>query len=110
MDISFKKLPPCAEALSLHIKRSAYISGLLWNNSTSREADYPSPAQWGWSLDDNNKYIRIWIENKIPTQLIRKIKLSCGCFKKKCKNCVCKQANVACLNSCKCRKECQISI
>ena len=62
-------LPPCREALKMHIKCVNY-QVRIWKLSHIQNPEIPSPLEHGWIII-NNKLEPQWVDGKIlPTPLI----------------------------------------
>ncbi|XP_063958716.1 uncharacterized protein LOC135154779 [Lytechinus pictus] len=47
-----ENIPPTKEALRQHVKRAVYQAGHIWGQSQKANPELPSPADWGWTKDD----------------------------------------------------------
>ena len=45
----YQAIPPTRSALLQHIKRDPYQAGCIWSQSTLRQPETQSPADWGWA-------------------------------------------------------------
>ena len=49
---NLRELPPCKNALELHITRSAYQAGWVWGKTLSQQQPPPTTS-WGWKIPKN---------------------------------------------------------
>jgi len=98
-------LPPTLDAFIQHVKRSILQGVHCWGHCLDKQPPLYSPAQWGWSKD-NNSWTPLWgmlpEASKICSELIH-----CAC-KKGCttRRCKCLKANLLCTALCQCDGEC----
>ena len=64
-------LPPCKDSLYMHIQRADY-QAMIWNNSSARYPEIPSPVDHGWVLDESGKlnYDRTIKWDIMPQELV----------------------------------------
>ena len=81
----YQAIPPTRSALLQHVKRAAYQAGCVWSQSTLRQPETQSPADWGWakngdnvecSLDNASTYCRelstvyqVWMQVRLPRKV-----------------------------------------
>ena len=89
---SIEAIPPTADAFLKHTKRVVYQAAYRWAQCLSPLFNLPSPSQWGWHKQEDEKWKLIWITLE-PASVACQELLKCGC----------KQEN-GCSSRCKCRK------
>ena len=98
---SFENIPPTRDALALHAKKAAYMSG-VWGQCLILNQNLPSPSDWGWTTNSSQQWTPAW--TSLPTaaqsgeELIR---CSCKTCDVKCK---CIRAGLRCTELCSCRE------
>ena len=59
---AYEAIPPTRAALLEHVKRAAYEAGCIWSQSTVCQPVTQSPAEWGWTRQDDVWQI-FWTSN-----------------------------------------------
>ena len=101
---TYDAIPPTQSALKLHSKRAAYQGGIIWGQATLPRPVTKSPADWGWSRQNDTWKIH-WTD--IPSVAASCQELTrCGCRKNCCGRCKCLRSGLNCtaLCSCSCEK------
>lgn len=57
----YEAIPPTQSALKQHVKHAAYQAGCIWSQSTVRQPEIQTPANWGWTKKGDLWQI-IWTE------------------------------------------------
>ena len=57
---SIESIPPTADALFQHSKRSVYQSGYCWGQCLVCVPELPSPNDWGWQKGSDQTWQPIW--------------------------------------------------
>ena len=97
--VMFDKLPPCKDALRLHVKRACLTSD-IWNQSLITLQVQPDPVEWGFALENGN-YVPVW-SLLPPAETMAETFTKCSCKDKCSKRCSCKKAGLVCTSMCKC--------
>ena len=98
-DNKLRKLPPTKEVLQLHILRSAYTAGWIWDVTLQPSDKIPSPVDWGWKYSKGNRFAVDWC-GAYDVNLNEYI-FTCTC-KGLCSRCKCVKKEVSCLPFCSC--------
>ena len=59
-------LPPCNDALRMHIERANY-QALIWYNASVANPEIPSPCGHGWKMEADQLEIQ-WTEGELMPQ------------------------------------------
>ena len=108
---SIDKIPPTAETLLQHDRRTAYQGGHSWGNASIKMQNLPNAEKWGWWTDKDGSYKPFWTSGAIASKgCIQLVK--CFCSEKdgvyKCTGrCSCKKSGQLCTELCKCKGACQ---
>ena len=94
------QLPPCQDALSLHVSRANYQAA-IWRCSLLARPDVPSPMQHGWQLVDGELRIHWMTQQPAPAELLELVSCGCktGCVSRRCS---CSKASLPCTPACSC--------
>ncbi len=100
-------LLPSNEALKFHWLRACWV-GCVWGRSTEWEFDYPSLADFGWSVSEDGSVRVIWDSDENISNIRKNVLYltrGCGCKKSHCMNrrCKCKKENRMCTPGCTCK-------
>lgn len=102
-------IPPTEAALLQHALRALFVAGHLWGKALIQfPAPAPSPASWGWKIEDGIVRV-LWTTQADVFSACRRELNVCGC-KSGCstQRCSCKRMGVRCCPSCKeCHGKCQ---
>jgi hypothetical protein len=95
-----QKLPPCKDALFLHIMRVNYQCA-FYTNALDRYIDAPSANDHGWVINDNKINIRWITREEAPPSLLKFDHCKCksGCETQRCS---CNKVSVHCTDLCGC--------
>ena len=99
----YEAIPPTQAALLQHAKRAAYQAGCIWSQSTVRQPETPTPADWGWKQQGNLWQV-CWTTLPPIASSCQEL-TKCGC-KTECRGrCKCYRLSLTCtaLCSCKCQ-------
>ena len=102
--LDFDHLPPCSDALELHLLRATYQAGHVWGKSLFRSPDVPDPSQWGWRKE-HGVWRPIWLRHDIISKALPQLS-TCKCTKACRPPCKCCMAKVPCTPLCFCRGRC----
>ena len=104
---SIEAIPPTADAFLQHAKRAVYQAAYCWAQCLSPRFDLPSPSQWGWHKQADEKWKPIWITLQ-PASVACQELLKCGCKRENgCRSrCKCRKADLPCTALCNCGGEC----
>ena len=97
-------LPPTEAALLQHTKRAAYQSGFCWRQSLQSQQNLPSPADWGWTNEDDS-WKPLWTVLPEMAKCCPEL-LKCGCKKGCSSRCKCRKAKTQCTALCSCDGAC----
>ena len=105
---SIESIPPTADALFQHSKRSVYQSGYCWRQCLVCVPELPSPSNWGWQKGPDQTWQPIWTNLPQASQACQEmLRCSCkaekGCRQQRCK---CFKADLPCTALCKCGGDC----
>ena len=104
---SIEAIPPTADAFLQHAKRAVYQAAYCWAQCLSPRFDLPSPSQWGWHKQADEKWKPIWITLQ-PASVACQELLKCGCKQENGSRsrCKCRKADLPCTALCNCGGEC----
>ena len=96
-------IPPTADALLQHAKRTVFQSGHCWGNCLEVSPQRPSPSEWGWVRDCTQAWEPLWSTIPVASQSCQEL-LKCGCKSEKgCTGrCKCVRAELPCTALCNC--------
>ena len=105
---SLEGIPPTLDVLTQHIKRAVYQAGFCWAQSLLRDATLPDSNEWGWKVNNDNKYDILWMTLPEVSSICQEL-TRCGCNPEKgCKGrCKCLKASIKCTALCNCRGDCE---
>lgn len=100
-------IPPTADALLQHTKRSMYQAGHCWGNSMEVSYQLPCPSEWGWMRDSTQAWEPLWTTIPQASQSCQEL-LKCGCKSERgCTGrCKCIRAELPCTALCNCSGHC----
>lgn len=100
----YEAIPPTQAALLQHVKRAAYVAGCIWSQSTLRQPETQSPADWGWTKKDDLWQV-LWTNLPPIAESCQQL-TKCGC-KLQCHvgRCKCYRFGLICTTLCSCRCE-----
>ncbi|KAJ8417281.1 hypothetical protein AAFF_G00285080 [Aldrovandia affinis] len=73
----YEAIPPTRSALKQHVKRAAYQAGCIWSQSTVRQPETQTPANWGWTKKGDLWQI-VWTELSPIAESCQQL-TKCGC-------------------------------
>ena len=71
----YEAISPTRAALKQHVKRAAYQAGCIWSQSTLRQPETQTPANWGW-IKKERRYVVDHLD-RVPTHC-RELLNKCG--------------------------------
>ena len=94
-------IPPTADALLQHAKRTMFQSGHCWGNCLEVSPQRPSPSEWGWVRYCTQAWEPLWSTIPVASQTCQEL-LKCGCKSEKgCTGrCKCVRAELPCTALC----------
>lgn len=101
-------IPPTANALFLHLKRSVYQGSFVWGQVLRPIQSLPSPEDWGWRKGVDSTWEPFWTTLPPASKACHEL-IKCGCNPEKGCNknrCKCIKSNLPCTSLCKCGGEC----
>ena len=106
-----ENLPPTRAALLQHSLISVYQAS-IWTTSELPQQNRPSPASWGWNLDEAaNTWSPLWTTLPVASKAcLELIKCSCKSSKGCGVRCGCKKANLNCTDVTAFLKNCFIML
>ncbi|KAJ8402462.1 hypothetical protein AAFF_G00369510 [Aldrovandia affinis] len=99
----YEAIPPTRSALKQHVKRAAYQAGCIWSQSTVRQPETQTPANWGWTKKGDLWQI-VWTELSPIAESCQQL-TKCGCKSECCSRCKCYCFGLTCTALCSCRCE-----
>eukprot|EP00745_Piridium_sociabile_P026562 TRINITY_DN4240_c0_g2_i9.p1 TRINITY_DN4240_c0_g2~~TRINITY_DN4240_c0_g2_i9.p1 ORF type:complete len:1084 (-),score=281.98 TRINITY_DN4240_c0_g2_i9:490-3741(-) len=99
----YESIPPTRAALLQHVKRAAYQAGCVWSQSTVRQPETQSPADWGWTKKGDLWQI-FWTELPPIAESCQQL-TKCGCKSECHGRCKCYRFGLTCTALCSCRCE-----
>ncbi|KAJ8372700.1 hypothetical protein AAFF_G00277690 [Aldrovandia affinis] len=99
----YEAIPPTRSALKQHVKRAAYQAGCIWSQSTVRQPETQTPANWGWTKKGDLWQI-VWTELPPIAESCQQL-TKCGCKSECCSRCKCYCFGLTCTALCSCRCE-----
>ena len=94
-----ERIPPTADAVLQHLKRSSYQAS-IWNAAHISEMSVPNPELHGWMVEDG-KLVPIWVTTPLAKDVFN-TEIKCSCTKL-CSACKCTKAALKCTRMCKCK-------
>ena len=96
-----ERLPPTQDALRPAILRAHYQS-MIWNQANTANPDIPSPADYGWKLEEERWVPVMTLQLPAPQSVLQLVK--CSCSKSRCQSakCSCQKAGLNCTDICGC--------
>ena len=101
--VVMEALPPTQGALLQHLKRAIYQAS-IWSTADQAKQQVPSPGEWGWTLDiDNKGWIPFWTTLQMAYEACSElVKCACKGVKGCTTRCSCKKGGWQCSKRCKC--------
>ncbi|KAL7370274.1 hypothetical protein ABVT39_024501 [Epinephelus coioides] len=99
----YEAIPLTQSALKQHVKRAAYQAGCIWSQSTKRQPETQTPANWGWTKKGDLWQI-VWTELSPIAESCQQL-TKCGCKSECCSRCKCYCFGLTCTALCSCRCE-----
>ena len=106
---TMRDIPPTAESLLRHIKRSAFQAGHIWGNTISQEP-VPDVEQWSW-VKLSCGAMQIDSTPSLNPDILKDLVTTCKHQKSTlatvtCETCTCAKKGLQCLEQCSCKRRC----
>ena len=99
----YQAIPPTRSALLQQVKRAAYQAGCVWSQSTLRQPETQSPADWGWAKNGDLWNV-VWTTLPPIVESCQQL-TKCGCKSDCHGRCTCYRLGLFCTALCSCRCE-----
>ena len=99
----YQAIPPTRSALLQHVKRAAYQAVSVWSQSTLRQPETQSPADWGWA-NNGDLWNVVWTTFPPIVESCQQL-TKCGCKSDCHGRCKCYRLGLSCTALCSCRCE-----
>ena len=101
----YQCIPPTRSDLLQRVKRAAYQAGSIWTQSTLRQPETQSPADWGWAKNgDNIMWNVVWTMLPPIVESYQQV-TNCGCKSECHGTCKCYHIGLSCTALCSCKCE-----
>ena len=101
--IPYQGIPPTRSALLQRVKRAAYQAGSIWSQSTLRQPETQSPADWGWAKNGDMWNV-VWTMLPPIVESYQQV-TKCGCKSEFHGTCKCYHLGLSYTALCSCRCE-----
>ena len=99
----YEAIPPTRTALKQHVKHAAYQVGCSWSQSTVRQQEIQTPANWSLTKKEDLWQI-VWTELPSIAESCQQL-TKCGCKSECCGRCKCYCFGLTCPELYSCRRE-----
>ena len=99
----YQAIPPTQSALLQHVTLAAYQAGCVWSQSTLRQPETQSPADWGWAKNGDLWNV-VWTTLPPFVESCQQL-TKCGCKSDCHGRCKCYRRGLSCIALCSCRYE-----